>query len=52
MSSFALVCTTAISVYSGLAYYGYPSGVYSGGGYLTAGCDISGLLFCVMGYRI
>ena len=29
VNSFVLVCTTAISVYSGLSYYGYPSGVYS-----------------------
>ena len=54
VNSFVLVCTTAISVYSGLSYYGYPSGVYSGGiGYLAAaGCAVSGLLFCVIGYRL
>lgn len=54
VNSFVLVCTTAISVYSGLSYYGYPSGVYSGGiGYLAAaGCAVSGLLFCLIGYRI
>ena len=54
VSSFVLVCTTAISVYSGLSYYGYPSGVYSGGiGYLAAaGCAVSGLLFCLIGYRL
>lgn len=54
VSPFVLICTTAISVYSGLSYYGYPSGVYSGGiGYLAAaGCAVSGLLFCLIGYRI
>lgn len=54
VSSFVLVCTTAISVYSGLSYYGYPSSTYTNGiGYVAAaGCAVSGLLFCLMGYRI
>lgn len=54
VSSFVLVCTTAISVYSGLSYYGYPAATYVGGiGYVAAaGCGVSGLFFCLIGYRI
>lgn len=54
VNSFVLVCTTAISVYSGLSYYGYPASTYANGiGYVAAaGCAVSGLLFCLMGYRI
>lgn len=54
VSSFMLVCTTLISAYSGLSYYGYPAQSYSNGiGYLVSGgCAITALLFCVIGYRL
>lgn len=54
VSSFVLVCTTAISVYSGLSYYGYPSSSFANGvGYaVSAGCAVSALMFCAIGYRL
>lgn len=54
VSSFVLVCTTSISIYSGLSYYGYPSATYVGGiGYVAAaGCAVTGLFFCLIGYRL
>lgn len=54
VSSFVLVCTTAISVFSGLTYYGYPSSMYRFGiGYFTGtGCGVIALCFCTIGFRL
>lgn len=54
VSPFVLICTTAISVYSGLSYYGYPSSIYKFGiGYFAGcGCAITAFLFCIVGYRL
>lgn len=54
VGSFVLICTTAISVYSGLSYYGYPSSMYRFGiGYFAGtGCAICAFLFCLLGYRL
>ena len=54
VSSFVLVATTAISVFSGLSYYGYPAALYRDGiGYFvgTGGCA-AGFMFVVVGYRL
>lgn len=54
IGSFALLCTVAMSIFSGLSYYGYPSSVYRDGvGYLSGnGGYIPALLFCTIGYRL
>ena len=54
VTPFVLICTTAISVYSGLSYYGYPSSIYRFGiGYFAGcGCAITAFLFCIIGYRL
>ena len=54
VNPFMLVCSTAVSVFSGLTYYGWPSSVYKQGvGYVTGlGAFCTGLLFCLMGYRL
>ena len=54
VTPFVLICTTAISVYSGLSYYGYPSSIYRFGiGYFAGcGCAITAFLFCIVGYRL
>ncbi|MCI8645191.1 MAG: sodium:solute symporter family protein [Firmicutes bacterium] len=54
VSPFVLICTTAISVYSGLSYYGYPSSIYKFGiGYFAGcGCAITAFMFCIVGYRL
>ena len=51
---FVLLCTTAISVFSGLTYYGYPAAIYRTGVgfYSGTGGAICGLLFVVLGYRL
>ena len=54
VSPFVLICTTAISVYSGLSYYGYPSSIYRFGIGYFAGCGvaITAFMFCLVGYRL
>lgn len=54
LGSFALLCTVAMSIFSGLSYYGYPSSVYRDGvGFLSGnGGYIPALLFCTIGYRL
>ena len=54
VTPFVLICTTAISVYSGLSYYGYPTSIYRFGiGYFAGcGCAITAFLFCIIGYRL
>ncbi|MEN1969835.1 sodium:solute symporter family protein [Lentibacillus sp. N15] len=49
-----LLATTAISVFSALAFYGVPAAIYREGiGYLSnTGGMIAGLLFVVIGYRL
>lgn len=54
VSPFVLLCTTIISIFSGLSYYGIPAAIYRNGiGYFaaTGGC-VAGLLFVVLGYRL
>lgn len=54
VNSFVLVCTTAISVYSGLSYYGYPASIYRFGIGYFSGCGVAvcSFLFCLLGYRL
>ena len=49
VSTFMLVCSTAVSVFSGLAFYGWPSSSYKlGVGYISGmGAFCVGLEFCV-----
>ena len=51
VSTFMLVCSTAVSVFSGLAFYGWPSSAYSMGVGYTAGMGAFcvGLEFAVIG---
>lgn len=54
VNSFMLVCSTAVSVFSGLSYYGWPSSSYNLGiGYISGlGAFCTGLLFALLGYRL
>jgi len=54
VNSFMLVCSTAVSVFSGLSYYGWPSAAYKMGvGYISGlGAFCTGLLFALLGYRL
>ena len=54
VNPFVLLCTTAISVFSGLSYYGYPAAIYRDGigFYSGTGGYVTGLLFVVLGYRL
>lgn len=54
VNSFMLVCSTAVSVFSGLSYYGWPASSYKLGiGYITGlGAFCTGLLFALLGYRL
>ncbi len=54
VSTFMLVCSTAVSVFSGLAFYGWPSSSYKlGMGYISGmGAFCVGLEFAVIGYRL
>lgn len=54
VSSIVLVATTAISVFSGLTYYGYPSSIYRFGmGYFAGtGMGVCALCFCTIGFRL
>ena len=54
VNTFMLVCSTAVSVFSGLAFYGWPSSSYrQGAGYISGmGAFCVGLEFCVIGYRL
>lgn len=54
LNPFVLICTTAISVFSALAFYGVPAAIYREGvGYYSnTGGMVAGLMFVVMGYRL
>ena len=54
VNTFMLVCSTAVSVFSGLAFYGWPSSSYKlGAGYISGmGAFCVGLEFAVIGYRL
>ncbi|WHY72674.1 sodium:solute symporter family protein [Fictibacillus enclensis] len=54
VNPFVLLATTAISVFSALAFYGVPAAIYREGiGYFSnTGGMIAGLLFVVIGYRL
>lgn len=54
VNTFMLVCSTAVSVFSGLAFYGWPSTSYRQGvGYIAGmGAFCVGLEFAVIGYRL
>ncbi|CAI9392967.1 MULTISPECIES: sodium:solute symporter family protein [Bacillaceae] len=54
VNPFVLLATTAISVFSALAFYGVPAAIYREGiGYFSnTGGMIAGLLFVILGYRL
>ena len=54
INPFVLLCTTAISVFSALAFYGVPAAIYRDGvGYYSnTGGMIAGLMFVILGYRL
>lgn len=54
VNPFVLLATTAISVFSALAFYGVPAALYREGiGYFSnTGGMVAGLMFVVLGYRI
>lgn len=54
VGSLALLATVAMSIFSGLSYYGYPSSIYRFGiGFLSGnGGYITALMFCTIGYRL
>ena len=54
ISNLALLATVAMSIFSGLSYYGYPSSIYKFGvGYLSGtGGYITALMFCTIGYKL
>lgn len=54
VSNLALLATVAMSIFSGLSYYGYPASIYKFGvGYLSGnGGYITALMFCTIGYRL
>ncbi|MGN0628802.1 MAG: sodium:solute symporter [Oscillospiraceae bacterium] len=54
LGNFPLFCTVAMSIFSGLSYYGYPSSIYTYGiGYLSGvGGYVVTLMFCTVGYRL
>lgn len=54
VSNLALLATVAMSIFSGLSYYGYPSSIYKFGvGYLSGnGGYVTALMFCTIGYRL
>lgn len=54
INPFVLLATTAISVFSALAFYGVPAAIYRDGiGYLSnTGGMVAGILFVLIGYRL
>ncbi|MDH2927735.1 sodium:solute symporter family protein [Lonepinella koalarum] len=54
VNPFVLLCTTAISVFSALAFYGVPASIYRDGiGFFSnTGGMIAGLMFASIGYRL
>lgn len=54
LNPFVLLCTTSISVFSALAFYGAPSGIYKDGigFYSNTGGMVAGLMFVILGYRL
>lgn len=54
VGNLALLATVAMSIFSGLTYYGYPASIYKFGvGYLSGnGGYITALMFCTIGYRL
>ena len=49
-----MLCTTSISVFSALAFYGAPAGIYRDGigFYSNTGGMVAGLMFVILGYRL
>lgn len=54
LNPFVLLCTTSISVFSALAFYGAPAGIYKDGigFYSNTGGMVAGLMFVALGYRL
>lgn len=54
LNPFILLCTTSISVFSALAFYGAPAGIYKDGigFYSNTGGMVAGLMFVILGYRL
>ena len=54
LNPFVLLCTTSISVFSALAFYGAPAGIYKDGigFYSNTGGMVAGLMFVILGYRL
>lgn len=54
LNPFVLLCTTSISVFSALAFYGAPAGIYKNGigFYSNTGGMVAGLMFVILGYRL
>lgn len=54
LNPFVLLCTTSISVFSALAFYGAPAGIYKDGigFYSNTGGMIAALMFVALGYRL
>lgn len=54
LNPFVLLCTTSISVFSALAFYGVPASIYRDGigFYSNTGGMIAGLMFVILGYRL
>lgn len=54
IGNLALLATVAMSIFSGLSYYGYPASIYKLGiGHLSGnGGYITALMFCTIGYRL
>ena len=54
LNPFVLLCTTSISVFSALAFYGAPSGIYKDGigFYSNTGGMVAALMFVIVGYRL
>lgn len=54
LNPFILLCTTSISVFSALAFYGAPAGIYKDGigFYSNTGGMVAALMFVVVGYRL
>ncbi len=54
VGNLALLATVAMSIFSGLSIYGYPSSIYANGvGHLSGnGGYITALMFCTIGYKL
>lgn len=54
VGNLALLATVAMSIFSGLSIYGYPSAIYANGvGHLSGnGGYVTALMFCTIGYKL